>query len=101
MTPQHMDALAKANEWRMKQAGLFRQLGAKQVLLSEVLCDLPDYMVNVPIGRLLKAQRGWAGVKTTKFLEDHGEGARYSTQLGDIRYERLLRIAGQLKEKGW
>jgi hypothetical protein len=65
-TPQHMQALAVANEYRLHRAQLKREIAAGEVRLSELLQKpIPVWLQGEPTGRLLCAmkQRGPALVR--------------------------------------
>ncbi len=96
--PQHMRALEKANDYRFKQAALYRQIKAKQEKVSAVLEDLPVFMDNVPIGRLLRAQVRWGRERTRAFLVEHGVGEM--RPCGRLLLRQRYALAAALKEKG-
>ena len=66
-TPQYMTALAKANETKQRHIAVRSELSAGMLSLADALED-PRCAGRFPVGRLLRAQRRWGPLKTTRFL---------------------------------
>lgn len=66
--PQHMQALARANVKRLKQAAVKRELKAGSALATEVIEDPPPELDTMAIADLLRAQARWGNVRVRKFL---------------------------------
>lgn len=56
MTPQHMKALALANEVRLGRAAIKREVRAGRTRIADLIVDPPEIVRPVTVGELL----GWA-----------------------------------------
>src|SRR5690349_6134724 len=66
--PQHMDALARANEVRLARAQLKQQIRAGQIRIEDVLRDVPWEVETMTVSDLLLSQKGWGLIRTNKIL---------------------------------
>jgi hypothetical protein len=66
--PQHMRALAHANEIRLARAALKRSIAAGEVGAAEVVRDCPSEVESMTVGELLRSQRRWGRTRARKFL---------------------------------
>jgi hypothetical protein len=66
--PQHMRALAHANEIRLARAALKRAIAAGQVGAAEVVRECPSEVESMTVGELLRSQRRWGRTRARKFL---------------------------------
>ena len=66
--PQHMQALAKANEVRLARAALKRQVASGQRSAIEVIRDCPWETRSMTIGELLASQRRWGRARARKLV---------------------------------
>lgn len=80
--PQHMQALAHANDVRLKRAALRRDIAANLADVPGVLADTPDYAQTMAILDLLMAQRRWGRQRSRRLLAVAG--------VGEMRYLRDL-----------
>jgi hypothetical protein len=64
--PQHMVALAKANEVKHGHAALKREVRAG-LSIAQAMGD-ERALGSLTISKLLSAQKGWAATKTRRFL---------------------------------
>jgi hypothetical protein len=67
--PQHMRALARANEVRLARAELKRSIGRGEVDVSDVIRDCPWEAESMTLGELLTSQRRWGRTRTRKLLQ--------------------------------
>lgn len=58
MSSQSLEALAMANDFRLRRAALKRRLKDRELTLREVLdAEIPDWLLNMPVGQLLIAPK--------------------------------------------
>ena len=67
-TPQHMQALARANRVRLARAELKRSVGRGEVDVAEVIRDCPWETESMTLAELLTSQRRWGRTRARKFL---------------------------------
>jgi hypothetical protein len=65
---QRMDALARANEIRVRRAQLKRDLKSGVVQIEEILADPPDYVGTAKVFDVLLAVPKFGRVKASRFL---------------------------------
>lgn len=66
--PQHMRALARANEVRLARAELKRCVSDGELSAANVILDCPMEADSMPIADLLGSQRRWGTTRCRKFL---------------------------------
>ncbi|MBJ7470423.1 MAG: hypothetical protein JHD16_03945 [Solirubrobacteraceae bacterium] len=66
--PQHLHALARANEIRLARASTKRAIASGEVLVADVLLDCPAEIQRMEIGELISCQRRWGGQRTRRLL---------------------------------
>lgn len=66
--PQHLRALARANEVRLARAELKRRVADGEVSVADVILECPWEAESMPIADLLTAQRRWGTTRCRKFL---------------------------------
>lgn len=66
--PQHMQALARANEVRLARAALKREIAAGKRSVLEVLEECPWETKSMSLIELLTSQRSWGRTRARKFL---------------------------------
>jgi hypothetical protein len=66
--PQHMRALARANEVRLARAELKRCVSDGELSAANVILDCPMEAQSMPIADLLGSQRRWGTTRCRKFL---------------------------------
>ena len=66
--PQHMQALAHANEVRLARAALKRSVASGEVEAAEIVRDCPWQVESMTVGELLRSQRRWGRTRARKFL---------------------------------
>jgi hypothetical protein len=71
-TPQHMQALARANRVRLARAELKRSIGRGEVDVSAVIQDCPWETESMTLAELLTSQRRWGRTRARKLLQALG-----------------------------
>lgn len=66
--PQHLVALDRANEMRLRRAAFKRQLQAGELQVAEVIDD--EALASMPVVDLLGAQRRWGQRRARGVLRD-------------------------------
>lgn len=66
--PQHMQALAKANEVRLARAGVKRQIAHRELTVAAVILEPPACCMSMTMAELLCSQWRWGTDTTSKFL---------------------------------
>lgn len=66
--PQHLHALARANEIRLARASTKRAIAAGELTVAEVLLDCPAELERMEIGELISCQRRWGSQRTRRLL---------------------------------
>jgi hypothetical protein len=69
-TPQHMRALAHANEVRLARAELKRRVATGELTAAEVVLTCPWEASSMAIGDLLESQHRWGRTRCRRFLGD-------------------------------
>jgi hypothetical protein len=67
--PQHMRALARANEVRLARAELKRRISQGEVAVAEVVLASPWEAESMTISDLLMSQRRWGSTRCRKLLQ--------------------------------
>lgn len=67
--PQHMRALARANEVRLARAELKRRIAHGEVSVGEVVLTSPWEAESMTISDLLMSQRRWGSTRCRKLLQ--------------------------------
>lgn len=66
--PQHLSALARANEIRLARATLKREIASGERTVADVLLQIPTEIERMEIGELLCCQRRWGAQRTRRLL---------------------------------
>jgi hypothetical protein len=66
--PQHLHALARANEIRLARASMKRAIAAGERTVIEVLEACPAEAERMEIGELVSCQRRWGSQRTRRLL---------------------------------
>jgi hypothetical protein len=69
-TPQHMQALARANRVRLARAELKRSIARGELDVAEVIRDCPWQTESMSLAELLTSQRRWGRTRARKFLQN-------------------------------
>lgn len=67
--PQHLRALARANEVRLARAALKRRITRGEVKVSDVILDCPWEVASMPVAELLMSQRRWGENRCRRVLQ--------------------------------
>src|SRR5436305_13282586 len=67
-SPQHLQALARANEVRLARAELKRRIADGEVSAREVFLACPWEAVSMSVADVLMSQRRWGAHRCRKFL---------------------------------
>lgn len=68
-TPQHMQALARANRVRLARAELKRSIGRGEVEVTRVIEECPWETESMTLAELLTSQRRWGRTRARKLLQ--------------------------------
>jgi len=68
-TPQHLQALERANRVRLARAALKREIASGGVSAADVVRDCPWETETMPLSELLASQRRWGRTRVRKFLQ--------------------------------
>ena len=66
--PQHMKALARANEIRLARAALKRRIATGTTSAAEIVLECPPEAEGMTVSELLSAQRRWGRARSRKLL---------------------------------
>lgn len=66
--PQHLRALARANEVRLARADLKRRIAEGHLSVAGIILDAPDETESMAVADLLMSQRRWGRTRCRKFL---------------------------------
>jgi hypothetical protein len=66
--PQHLRALARANEIRLARAELKRRVLEQEVSVAEIVLNPPAEAENMTVADLLMSQKRWGHTRCRKFL---------------------------------
>jgi hypothetical protein len=67
--PQHLRALARANEVRLARAELKRQVADGEISAADVILECPWEAASMPVADLLTSQRRWGTTRCRKVLQ--------------------------------
>lgn len=95
--PQHLQALDKANDWRLKRAKLKRRVKEGDLLPEEVIAEPPEYAVNMTLAELLRSQDRWGRTRTRKFLVVLA--VNENRKLGRLTLRQRQQLANELQAK--
>jgi hypothetical protein len=98
--PQHMQALAHANEIRLARAALKRAIKAGRVNAADIVRGCPSEVSTMTISELLSSQQRWGRARVRKFLsplavsENRELGRLTDRQRGEMARRLELRATG-------
>lgn len=67
--PQHLRALARANEVRLARAELKRRVADGEVSVADIVLDCPWEATSMPVAELLMSQRRWGVNRCRRVLQ--------------------------------
>ena len=96
--PQHMQALARANEVRLARAELKRQVADGELTVAEVLLDRPWQAESMAIADLLMSQHRWGRTRCRRFLGaiPMNETKTVGSMTDRQRHELAARLGGEM-----
>jgi hypothetical protein len=97
LAPQHMQALARANEVRLARAALKRQIAAGTRDAREIVLEVPWEAESMSISELLSAQRRWGRQRSRKLIV--AAGLTETKRLGTMTERQRGILARALDEK--
>jgi hypothetical protein len=68
LTPQHMRALARANQVRLARAELKRKVAVQEIDVGDVILNCPWEAHSMAVADLLMSQRRWGQTRCRRFL---------------------------------
>jgi hypothetical protein len=95
--PQHMQALAHANEVRLARAAMKRSVASGEVEAAEIVRDCPWQVESMTVGELLRSQRRWGRTRARKFL--FSLALNENRELGRLTARQRLVLAQALEAK--
>ena len=97
VAPQHMQALARANEVRLARAELKRQVAAGRRAAISVVLDSPWEAESMTLIELLSSQRRWGRARSRKLIVQ--TGLTENKRLGTLTERQRGLLAGALEAK--
>jgi hypothetical protein len=97
-TPQHMEALARANRVRLARAELKRSIARGDVDAAEVVRDCPWEVESMTLAELLTSQRRWGRTRARKFLI--ALALNENKRLGTLTARQRLLLSTELAARG-
>lgn len=97
-TPQHMEALARANRVRLARAELKRSIARGDVDAAEVIRDCPWETESMTLAELLTSQRRWGRTRARKFLI--ALALNENKRLGTLTSRQRLLLSTALASRG-
>jgi hypothetical protein len=96
-TPQHMRALARANQVRLARAALKRRIASGTTGAAEVVLTCPPEAESMTIAELLASQRRWGRARSRKLL--NLVDLKENKQLISLTERQRRLLAGALDER--
>ena len=96
-TPQHMQALARANRVRLARAAMKRAIGRGDLSAADVVRECPWETESMTIAELLTSQRRWGRTRARKFLL--ALALSENKRLGTLTPRQRLLLAAELEAK--
>ncbi len=97
-TPQHMEALARANRVRLARAELKRSIARGEIDAAEVVKDCPWETESMTLAELLTSQRRWGRTRARKFLLSLA--LNENKRLGTLTSRQRLLLSTELASRG-
>jgi hypothetical protein len=96
-SPQHMRALAHANQIRLARAALKRSIKAGAASAADVVRDCPSEVESMTVSELLRSQRRWGRTRVRKFLIPLA--VNENRELGRLTVRQRVELARRLEAK--
>lgn len=95
--PQHMQALARANEVRLARARMKREIGSGQRAVLDVVRECPWEAESMSVSELLSAQRRWGRARSRKLIVS--VGLTETKRMGSFTQRQRDLLAAALEAK--
>lgn len=95
--PQHLRALARANEVRLARAALKRSIAAGEMGPDEVVRHCPWEAETMTVGELLRSQPRWGRARSRKLLVSLSMSE--TRQLGRLTHRQRVMLADELAQR--
>jgi hypothetical protein len=95
--PQHMQALARANEVRLARAQMKREIASGRRDVLGVVVDCPWEAESMTLGELLRSQRRWGRARSRKLI--NSIGLTETKQLGSLTERQRHLLVAALEAK--
>jgi hypothetical protein len=96
-TPQHMQALARANRVRLARAELKRSIARGDVDAADVIRECPWETESMTLAELLTSQRRWGRTRARKFLL--GLALNENKRLGTLTARQRALLSSELASR--
>ena len=96
-TPQHMQALARANRVRLARAELKRSIARGEVEAAEVIRECSWETESMTLAELLTSQRRWGRTRARKFLV--GLALSENKRLGTLTSRQRTLLSAELSSR--
>ncbi|MDX6729411.1 MAG: hypothetical protein QOK49_4216 [Baekduia sp.] len=93
--PQHLRALARANEVRLARAELKRQVADGEINAAHVILECPWEAASMTVSDLLTSQRRWGSTRCRKLLQSIPMSE--NKQVGSMTERQRQALAGLLE----
>jgi len=93
--PQHMKALAHANQIRLARAAMKRAIKAGRLRAADVFKDCPDEVSTMTVSELLCSQQRWGRARARKFLSPLA--VNENRELGKLTERQRTEMARRLE----
>ena len=103
LAPQHMRALARANQVRLARAELKRRVAADEVDVADVILRCPWEATSMAVGDLLMSQRRWGQTRCRRFLSQIPMSEKKTVGSMTERQRRTLAamLASSARGRAW
>src|ERR1700704_5196182 len=93
--PQHLRALARANEVRLARAELKRQIAEGEISAAHVILECPWEAASMTFSDVLTSQRRWGSTRCRKLLQ--AIPISENKTVGSMTQRQRDALAGQLE----
>ena len=100
LLPQHMRALARANQVRLARAELKRRVAAEEEAVAEVIMRCPPEARSMAVADLLMSQRRWGQTRCRRFLSQIPMSEKKTVGSMTDRQRRTLAVMLTSAERG-
>jgi hypothetical protein len=95
-SPQHLRALARANQVRLARADLKRRVAEDRITAADVLLECPWEAASMSVADVLMSQRRWGATRCRKFL--FGLRINETRPVGSLTQRQRKELAGRLAD---